>query len=213
MVSESKSLTAELLDDARRGSEASLGKLMQLHASYLKLVVASQLDERLRARVSSSDVVQETFFEAHRDFPAFRGATPQEFIGWLRQILMNNLLRAVEQHVKTAKRDIRREVSIDRGTQGIDRSNRGLAAALPHPGDSPSEPLKRHERDQTLAKLLADLPDDYRQVLQLRHQEGLDFTQIAERMDRSSGAARMLWLRSIKRLRSCYDDREGNDGD
>lgn len=203
MVSESGSFAAELLDDARRGSETSLGRLMQLHANYLKLVVTSQLDDRLRTRVSSSDVVQETFYEAHRDFPAFRGATPEEFLGWLRRILMNNLLRAVEQHVKAAKRDIRREVSIDRVAGGPDRSAHGFA--LPHLGDSPSEPIHRQENAQTLSKMLAELPDDYREVLRLRHQEGLDFAAIAERMDRTSGAVRMLWLRGIKRLRTLYD--------
>ncbi len=203
MVSESGSLAAELLDDARQGSEASLGRLMQLHANYLKLVVATQLDDRLRTRVSSSDVVQETFYEAHRDFPAFRGATPEEFLGWLRRILMNNLLRAVEQHVKAAKRDIRREVSIDRVVGGPNRSAFGIA--LPHDGDSPSEPLHRHENAETLSKRLAELPEDYREVLRLRHHEGLDFAAIGERMGRSSGAVRMLWLRSVKRLRSLYD--------
>lgn len=208
MPSQSGSLAAELLDDARRGSEASLGRLMQLHASYLKLVVASQLDDRLRSRVSSSDVVQETFYEAHRDFPAFRGATPEEFLGWLRRILLNNLLRAIEQHVKAAKRDVRREVSIDRA-EGEQRSL-GIAAILPHEGDSPSAPLHRRESAQTLARMLADLPDDYREVVRLRHEEGLDFAAIGARMGRSSGAVRMLWLRSIKLLRSLAD--EGDAG-
>ena len=92
---------------------------------------AAQLDDRLRARVSSSDVVQETFYEAHRDFPAFRGATPEEFLGWLRRILLNNLLRAVEQHVTAAKRDVRREVSIARAI-GDQSAAAGMAALLPH---------------------------------------------------------------------------------
>ncbi|MEQ8850077.1 sigma-70 family RNA polymerase sigma factor [Botrimarina sp.] len=205
-MSQSGSLAADLLAEARQGSEASLGKLMQLHANYLKLVVASQLDDRLRTRVSSSDVVQETFYEAHRDFPAFRGATPEEFLGWLRRILMNNLLRAVEQHVKAAKRDVRREVSIDRANEGGDRSVAGMASLLPHGGDSPSASMHRREDAQTLAELLAELPEDYREVLRLRHHEGLDFTAIAERMGRTSGAVRMLWLRSVKRLRSLYGE-------
>lgn len=204
-TSDSGSLAAELLSEARGGSEGSLGRLMQLHESYLKLVVASQLDDRLRTRVSSSDVVQETFYEAHRDFPAFRGGTPEEFLGWLRRILLNNLLRAVEQHVKAAKRDVRREVSIDRAQ--ADASAPGIAAIIPHDGDSPSAPLHRRESEQNLARLLQTLPEDYREVLRLRHQEGLDFAAIGERMGRSSGAVRMLWLRSIKQLRSLSQDR------
>lgn len=204
MASQSGSLAAELLAEARDGSEASLGRLMQLHASYLKLVVNSQLDDRLRTRVSSSDVVQETFYEAHRDFPAFRGASPEEFLGWLRRILMNNLLRAVEQHVKAAKRDVRREVSIDFARPWGDRSAAAMAALLPHDGDSPSASMHRREDAHTLETLLGELPDDYREVLRLRHHEGLDFEAIGQRMGRTSGAVRMLWLRGVKRLRSLY---------
>lgn len=202
------SLAADLLHDARRGSEASLGKLMQLHASYLKLVVAAQLDERLRVRVSASDVVQETFFEAHRDFPAFRGATPEEFLGWLRRILMNNLLRAVELHLKAAKRDVRREVSIDRLRTLGDRSAGGGAGQIPHGGDSPSASMQRREHADTLGAMLGELPADYREVLRLRHQEGLDFAEIGARMGRTAGAVRMLWLRGIKRLRARYEGEE-----
>ncbi len=33
-----------------------------------------------------ADVVQETFLEAHRSFPRFRGSTEAEFLAWLRQV-------------------------------------------------------------------------------------------------------------------------------
>jgi len=35
----------------------------------------------------------------------------------------------------------------------------------------------------------------------LRQVEGLPFEEIGERMDRSSGAVRMLWLRALRSLR------------
>ncbi|WP_197524964.1 sigma-70 family RNA polymerase sigma factor [Botrimarina hoheduenensis] len=207
MLSPSESLPTQLLARAREGSEGSLGRLMQLHADYLKLVVSAQLDDRLRARVSSSDVVQETFFEAHRDFPAFRGASPEEFLGWIRRILMNNLLRAIELHVKAAKRDIRREVSLDRTGAKGDWSSGGQAPQLPHGGETPSACFERRENARTLTELLDTLPDDYREVLRLRHQEGLDFQEIGDRMGRTAGAVRMLWLRGVRRLRTLYAER------
>jgi RNA polymerase sigma-70 factor (ECF subfamily) len=52
-----------------------------------------------------------------------------------------------------------------------------------------------------LANYLAKLPPDYRQVLVLRHCEGLAFKEVAERMGRSAGAVRMLWLRAISQIR------------
>src|SRR5262245_32183992 len=92
-----------LFTAARLGSKSGLGHLLTLYANCLKVLVAAQLDPRLRARVSPSDIIQETFFEAHRDFPQFRGESSAEFLAWLRRIVVNNILRAVEQHVLTDK--------------------------------------------------------------------------------------------------------------
>src|SRR3954454_9595942 len=101
--------TDYLFISARQGSASCLGQLLALYANYLKLLVAAQLDNRLRARVSPSDIVQESFFEAHRDFREFRGQSIGEFVVWLRRIVVNNILRVVEQHVHAEKRDVRRE--------------------------------------------------------------------------------------------------------
>lgn len=192
---------------------SSLGRLMSLYANYLKLVVSAQLDARLRTRVSASDVVQETFYEAHRDFTAFRGQSPEEFLGWMRKILVNNLLRAVEQHVKAAKRDVRREVSLDRLRQGVEQSTWRFAALVAGREETPSTDMQRQESESALAEVLAQLPEDYQQVIHLRHLEGLSFAEVAERMERSSGAVRMLWLRSLKTLRDKFAERDLLRGD
>ncbi|TWT90123.1 ECF RNA polymerase sigma-E factor [Pseudobythopirellula maris] len=174
---------------------------MGLYSQYLKLVVSSQLDDKLRKRVSASDVVQETFYEAHRDFAAFRGESPEELLGWMRRILVNNLLRAVEQNVYAAKRDVRREVSLDHVRRGVERSTIRFSALAAGREASPSTDMQRQESEAALAASLAELPDDYQEVIRLRHLEGLPFAEVAERMDRTSGAVRMLWLRAIKQLR------------
>jgi RNA polymerase sigma-70 factor (ECF subfamily) len=56
-----------------------------------------------------------------------------------------------------------------------------------------------------LAEVLAHLPQDYRNVIILRNLEGLAHEQIADRMGRSVGAVRMLWVRALERLRKELD--------
>jgi RNA polymerase sigma-70 factor (ECF subfamily) len=146
-------------------------------------------------------VVQETFFEAHRDFHQFRGQSTGEFIAWLRRILINNLLRVVEQHLIAEKRDVRREVSLERMRTGIDQSTVRLESLLAASGASPSADAQRRERELQLADALTVLPPDYRDVIVLRHIEGLSFDDVALRMERTSGAVRMLWVRAIRQLR------------
>ena len=197
----------ELLGLAQAGSGESLGQLLGLYANYLKLLVLAQLDQNLRVRVSPSDVVQETFFEAHRDFSQFRGRSSGEFVAWLRRILVNNLCRVAEQHLLAGKRDVRREVSLDRLATALEQSTARLEAVLPDMGSSPSAGAHRREMELVLADELAELPSDYRDVIVLRHIEGLPFDEVGLRMERSSGAVRMLWLRAVKALRERLEAR------
>lgn len=196
----------QLLTEARTAPDDALGPLLELYGNYLQLLASAQLDAKLRARVSPSDVVQETFLEAHRDFPQFRGNSEREFLGWLRQILAHNLARLVERHILAEKRAVRREVSLEGMGAAIERSTARLDAVLADGAASPSTSASRREYVVILADQLAEMRPEYREVIVLRHLEGLPFKDVAERTGRSEGAARMLWLRAINRLREQLDE-------
>lgn len=198
----------QLLAAAHDGSSVSLGRLLICYTEYLKLMVSAQLDSRLRGRVSASDVVQEAFVEAHRDFGQFRGQTVGEFVGWLRKIVSNNVLSAVEQHLLAQKRDVRREVSLNVNRGGVDNSAGALEMLLAGHAESPSTCAVRRENASLLFSALDELPADYRAVLELRNIESLPFEEVALRMKRTPGAVRMLWLRALKRLRETLEQRE-----
>lgn len=205
----SREEVVHLIDAARGGETEQLGKLLQFYFNYLTVLASTQLDHRLRKRLNPSDLVQETLLAAHRDFQAFRGESPQELVGWLRQILINVLHGAIAKHVKAGKRDIRREVSIDQVGSSVDRSAINLASILPGRNDSPSSPLHAEERATELADHLAQLRADYREVIVLRNLKGLSFDEVAEQMGRSSGAVRMLWLRAIDQFKATYRPMDG----
>jgi RNA polymerase sigma-70 factor (ECF subfamily) len=202
---------AALISNARRGSSTSLGSLLQQYRNYLLVLAATQIEKRLQPRISPSDVVQETMMRASERFGQFRGGTEQELLAWLRQILVNNLSKFVEQHMLAARRDVRREVSIERIGAAVEQSTIQLAALLSANGKSPSMAVQQREEAVVLADRLAQLADDYREVLVLRNLQGLPFDEIARRINRSVGATRMLWLRAIEKLRVVYH-REGQSG-
>jgi len=54
------------------------------------------------------------------------------------------------------------------------------------------------EERRLLWQALERLPGDYRQVIQLRYQEGRTFEEIGPLMGRSANAARLLWLRAVE---------------
>ena len=191
----------QLLTEARQDGPQFLGRLLQFYYNYLRLLASAQIGDKLQARVSPSDVVQETFLDAHRNFCRFRGQTEREFLAWLRRILTNNLARLVEQHVHAEKRDVRREVSIDQFGAVVEQSTARLNQMLADQAQSPSAIVAGRESAVILADKLAEMPPDYREVIVLRHVQALSFKEVADRIGRSPGAARMLWLRAIAHLR------------
>ncbi len=202
MVSEAETSPSEdLLKAARAGDGECLGRLLQSYRNYLKLLASTQIDRRLQARFSASDVVQEAFLDAHRGFARFRGQTEREFRAWLRRVLVNRLWQFVEQHAQADKRRVHCEVSLKAMGAAIGRSTARLESILEASITSPSGAACRNENTVLLADRIARLPEDYRDVLVLRHLEGLPFEEVGRRMGRSSGAVRMLWLRALEHLR------------
>lgn len=187
----------------RCGASDRLGELLESYRNYLRLLATTQIDDKLRARVSPSDLVQETMLGAYRDFAQFRGLSERELLAWLRQILVNRLHVFVQKHVLAAKRDVRREFSIQEIGVALARSSANLNAAclLADKAPSPSANVIRRENAVVLADQLASMTPLYRDVIVLRNLQGLAFDQVARRLNRSSGATRMLWLRAIKQLR------------
>ena len=57
------------------------------------------------------------------------------------------------------------------------------------------------EQGVLLADALSELPEDYREVLILRHLDGLSFSEVAQRMGRTLDAVKQLWVRALERLR------------
>lgn len=190
-----------LLEQARSGDPLALGPLLASYAVQLRRLAERRLDEQLRNRVSASDVVQETLLQATQDFEAFRGQSDAEFAGWLRRILVRKVSRALERHLWAEKRDVRRE--LPQGRAAVDEPEGGYSAGgavIDHrPG--PASELLGNERNRHVEQALAALPRPYRQVIELRNAQGLPFEEIARRLGRTSGAARMLWLRAIDSLR------------
>jgi RNA polymerase sigma-70 factor, ECF subfamily len=188
----------QMLHDAQAGDADTLGRLLELYRRYLSLLARVQIGKRLQGKVDASDLVQETFLEAHRNFARFRGTSEGELVSWLRQILAANLADTLRRYLGTQGRDIRLERDIeadfDHSTVLLDR---GLVAR----GSSPSHQAARREQAVLLADALAELPDDYREVLVLRHLESLTFPEVAQRMGRSLASVEKLWMRGLAQLR------------
>jgi RNA polymerase sigma-70 factor, ECF subfamily len=190
------------LSAARAGSSEALGRVLETCRNYLLLVAERDLDPDLRAKGGASDLVQQTFLEAHGSFGQFRGGSEDEVLAWLRQLLRNNLIDFTRLYRATAKRSMDRELSLD-AADTPSQDGGGVLVDTP----SPSGHAMARERDDAMRAAMDRLPESYRAILRLRHEDGLGFDEIAKRMERTPEAVRKLWARAVYRLQQEVDER------
>jgi RNA polymerase sigma-70 factor (ECF subfamily) len=183
------------LASARGGSSEALGQALENYRHYLLLVAEKELDSALQAKAGASDLVQETFLEAQRDWVTFHGNSEDELRAWLRRLLLNNVANFTRSFRATNKRQVGLEVPLQpsswSGTPG---------GGLPADISTPSQVAQEHERAEALNRALERLPESYRQVLLWRYQEQRSFEEISQALQCSANAARKLWARALERL-------------
>ncbi len=111
--------------------------------------------------------------------------------------------RCQDCYLGSKGRDVRLEREL---AAELERSSRNLDGGLLAKQDSPSTQVARREQGVLLARALAVLPEDYREVLILRHLEGLTFPGVSQRMGRTLDSVKKLWTRALASLRRSLKD-------
>ena len=197
-----------LLALAQGGDRTALGKLLDRYRSYLLLLARLQIGRRLQGKVDPADLAQDTFLEAHRHFANFRGTVEAELVCWLRQILAGLLANLVRRYCGTQRRNVRLEREL---AEELNQSSAALGHALIAPHSTPSQRAANREQAVLLADALERLRDDYREVIILRHLEGLSFAEVADRMGRSVDSVKNLWARALAQLRRSMEGTDERD--
>jgi RNA polymerase sigma-70 factor (ECF subfamily) len=181
--------------EARDGSFSALGHLLDHYRDYLLRVANEELQSDLVPKVAPSDLVQETFLQAARDFRRFAGQGEAALRAWLRQILIHNLSDARRSFLGTQRRDLSRET-------GLHGSGRGFTLAVDIEGclSGPGKGNAGTDNRLAVQAALARLSEVDRQVITLRTFEGLTFEQVGAAIGRSAEASRKLWSRAIDKL-------------
>jgi RNA polymerase sigma-70 factor (ECF subfamily) len=187
----------QLLNQARQGDREALGQLLEAERTALHRLAQRQLEGRVSVRVDASDIIQQTFLEAHRNFPQFAGQGAEEWIAWLQSILDHKVAGAIRDHAILQKRSVRRERSLDDSQGGGTPLKQDLDAGL----STPSQKAIRGEEAQRLSQALKALPDDQREAVRLRHLEGWALADIASHLGRTPAATAGLIKRGMKALR------------
>lgn len=166
-----------------RDLDAVFGDLV---AGYERAVFTTAL--RLSGRPDdAADLAAEAFLRAYaalRDYPAERVEALR-----LRPWLVTIVLNLVRNEARTASRRPV-QVALDPWAHPADAS------------ENPEDQAQRHDGQARLGCLLAELPENQRTAVVLRHVVGLPYAELAEVMACPEGTAKSHVARGLQRLRA-----------
>jgi RNA polymerase sigma-70 factor (ECF subfamily) len=183
------------------GGEEALADLFSRHEERLTRMVRFRMDHRLWGRVDPADVLQESYLEASRRLAGYLRDPAVPVFVWLRRMTEQTLLNIHRRHLGAKIRDASLEVSLHRRGGG-QATSISLAARLAADWTSPSQAAMREEMLGELREAFDSMDPIDREVLALRHFEGLSNNEVAEILGLQKAAASNRYVRALKRLKT-----------
>lgn len=177
----------------RRASGGDEAAFEQLLLAYEKPVY--NLCLRMAGSADDAwDLSQEVFIKVWRGLPEYRFASG--FSTWLYRLASNTCI----DYLRRKKR--RNTVSLTLS----DEQEQPQELELLDPAPLPQEQLEQKERQAAVEQALAQLPDDFRQILQLRVGQELSYEQIAQILDIRVGTVKSRLARARMQLREILEN-------
>ncbi len=179
-------LDASLIEATLQDNPRSFGELMKRHQPAIFLMV----HRHLRQREEAEDVVSHVFLKAYQHLENFRGES--KFSTWLYTIALN----LVRNHVR--QRKLRKMDSIDKTESTED----GLGVQWPDRSPS-TEKIAQDRWDLDLVRTaLATISEPHRTIFTLHYFQHLSLNEVAGRIGRPVGTAKVYLHRARKMVLS-----------
>ncbi len=169
------------------------------HSDRLLALARRNLNPVLAKRVSPEDVVQETLAAACRKTDFMQNCPDVPVYCKLRKLLFQTIADLERKHLQSQKRDAYREQEIA-GAEEV--SSPALDWNMF--ADTVTGPLTRiarQDRYELLRKTMETLPDHDREILELRHFDGMSNQECADALHLTPKNASIRYVRALERLK------------
>lgn len=174
-------VSPDVVAAAQAGDERAFAQIVELHQRSIFGLAYRMAGDAAQAE----DLAQEVFLRVWRKLGSFRTAEP--FRPWLLRLATNVCINALKK----------RRLPLRPARTDEDRDPHEPAA----PGPQASEVAERRELLAHMESAIAQLPDDYRLVVTLRHVEGLAYEEIARTLGWPLGTVKVRLFRAREQLR------------
>ncbi len=187
-----------LIVRVRAHDAEALATYLEQHRRQLLTYIERQLGAALRRKIEAEDIFQEASADAVRSLSSM-DLTQRDPFSWLCQIAERRIIDAHRRFFDAQKRDAGREVALGSGG-GSDTQPGGLINLLVASMTSPSQAFSRNARELRVQEAIAQLGEEPREVLRLRYVEGWPTKQIAEHLQKTDVAIRVMLTRTVQKL-------------
>jgi RNA polymerase sigma-70 factor (ECF subfamily) len=184
-----------LFERVRQHDLAALAEFLELRRPALIAFIERRLGSALRGKVESQDVFQDLSIKSLHELPQ-TDLTGRDPFGWLCHLAEQCIVDG-HRHFAADKRASGREVA---GNMLAKDASQDLIALLAASLTSPTQAVVRDERQRRLQVAMASFTDEQREVLRLRYVEGLATKDVAQRLNKSDVATRVLLTRLVQKL-------------
>lgn len=192
-VAPEKQRDAELIADYLAGSEEAFNQLVLRHhrmAFNLAYRFVSDYED-------ANDLAQEAFIRVHKSLKRFKGTC--SFTTWLYKIVLN---LARNRYRWKKRRGEFSKISLDNPGHDTDRG----PMEVPDEALSVATQVRRKEIQTRIEESLNRLPAEFREVLVLRHMEGMTYTEISELLGCAEGTIKSRLHRARTEIRRLLAD-------
>jgi RNA polymerase sigma-70 factor (ECF subfamily) len=188
--------TLDLIQRAQNGDRDALGRVLARYSDRVRRIVRARLGKRLRRLVDSGDIVQETLLVAVRKWSDYDVPDEASVINLLARIAQHQITDWADK-ANSQKRNLDLQVSMESN----DSQTSGLAFDPPDSETRQIDRQIRRERQEMVDDCLAELREDYRELILQRDFAGNSWKQVAELTGRpSENAARMAYGKALYEL-------------
>lgn len=178
----------ELLQAYMQGEEQSLTRLIERHGRRVKEYIRMLVKDPALA----DDLYQETFIKAVREIDAGRYKDTGKFLSWVLRIAHNQVI----DHYRRQRQN--REVrEADAGYS--------LLNTMQLSDGNMEDALVKRQTESQIRALVERLPEEQREVVQMRYYSGMSFKEIAEQtgvsINTALGRMRYALLNMRKEIR------------
>lgn len=183
----------------RFASSEALSAYIETQRLPLLAYIHRNLGPALKSKLEAEDILQDVAMAALAAPEQFEVADRDPF-KLLCQMCEQRIIDAYRHHVAAQKRSVAREVSIDGRVDGDNPF--GLINLLVASLTSPSQAFSRDQRGLRLAEAVEALTEEQRLALRLRYVDGWPTKDIAQRLNKTDGAIRVVLSRTLTQLQT-----------